>query len=173
MSRGGTDKRETATERSQFKQAALRAGIEPQSGKRAIKGEHRSAVSVSPPWTHTESVDLDAHFEKSEPNACRWDYGLGVGRDGAELVIWVEPHPASSTGEVKRLVEKVKWLKCKLRLPEFKQLKDLTDATTTEGHIPYRWLHSGSLQIIRGSKEARTLALAGIDFPARQVKLPA
>lgn len=73
---------------------------------------------------------------------------------------------------MKRLVEKVTWLKGKLNTPAFKALKTLTKATVDKGHSPYRWLHSGSLQIARGSKEARALALAGVEFPARQVKLP-
>ncbi len=137
-----------------------------------MKAEYQAAVSMSSPWTHTESVDLDAHFENSEPSACRWDYGIGIRNNDTELVVWVEPHPASSTGEVKRLVEKVTWLRHKFELPEFEKLKNLTDATIAAHHSPYRWLHSGSLQIARGSKEARTLARAGIDFPARQLKLP-
>lgn len=173
MTRRAKGKSEPAITASELKNAAALAGIETKAGKAAMKAEYRAAVSVASPWRHTESIDLDAHFEKSEPNACRWDYGVGVAQGGTELLVWVEPHPASSTGEVKRMAEKVLWLKGKLNLPAFAQLRRLTDATVAAGGRPYRWLHSGSLQIARGSKEARTLAMAGIDFPARQLRLPA
>jgi hypothetical protein len=166
--KAGADARKS----SQFKKAASVAGVEIHTGKSALKAEYRAAVLVASPWTHTESVDLDAHFERSEPNACRWDYGVGVAHGDAELIVWIEPHPASSTGEVKRLVEKLSWLKGKLESPAFAQLKRLTDATVNAGCSPYRWLHAGSLQIARGSKEARTLARAGIDFPVRRLMLP-
>ena len=172
MTRKAKGKSEQVKRASQFKNAAAVAGIETRAGKAAIKAEYRAAVSIASPWRHTESVDLDAHFEKSEPNASRWDYGIGVAHGDTELIVWVEPHPASSTGEVKRMVEKVLWLKGKLNLPAFAQLRRLTDATVKSKRSPYRWLHSGALQIARGSKEARTLAMAGIDFPARQLKLP-
>lgn len=173
MSRTGKSKSENAGKSSQFKNAALRAGVEVQSGKGAIKGEYRAAISASSPWTHSESLDLDAHFENSEPRACRWDYGVGVQHGNAELVVWIEPHPASSTGEVKRIVEKVRWLKDKLDLPIFNELKALTEATVGKGHRPYRWLHAGSLRIAPGSKEARVLAQEGVEFPSRRIKLPA
>jgi hypothetical protein len=159
-------------ESSQFGKAAARAGIAAQSGKGAIKAEYRATISTTPPWTHTECIDLDAHFEREEPNACRWDYGVGIKDGTAELLVWVEPHPASSTGEVKRLVDKVNWLRAKLNTPAFKELSSLTDATVSKGHSAYRWLHAGALQIARGSKEARALARAGIEFPTRQIKLP-
>lgn len=158
--------------RSRFTNAAVLAGIASQAGKGAVKGEYRAAITLHESWSHTESVDLDTHFVDAEPNSARWDYGVGVKNGDAELAFWIEPHPASSTGEVKRLIEKVKWLKGKLNSPAFKQFRNLTDDTVQSGHIPYRWLHAGSLQIVRGSKEAKLLALAGIDLPCRHLKLP-
>jgi hypothetical protein len=152
--------------------AAERAGVAARSGKGAIKAEYRAAIFATPPWTHTESIDLDAHFEHGEPNACRWDYGVGIKHGTVEFLVWVEPHPASSTGEVKRLVDKVNWLRTKLNTPAFKELSTLTDATVTAGYSAYRWLHAGALQIARGSKEARALARAGVGFPSRQIKMP-
>lgn len=172
MSRRGKTKAEKANRTSQVEKAASLAGIPAQSGKGAIKAEYRAAIVAMPPWTHTESIDLDAHFAKDEPQACRWDYGVGIQHDAVELLVWIEPHPASSTGEVKRVVGKVKWLREKLNSPAFRELSNLTDATVRKGHLAYRWLHAGSLQIARGSKEARALAQAGIAFPARQIKLP-
>ena len=80
MSRRGKVKTAQPKTRSQFDQAASLAGLEVHNGKAAIKGEYRAAISTSPPWAHTESIDLDAHFKESEPNACRWDYGVGIKR---------------------------------------------------------------------------------------------
>lgn len=172
MNRDRKTKTGKADPTSQFEKAAALAGIATQSGKGAIKAEYRAAIVTTPPWTHTKSIDLDAHFAKDEPHACRWDYGAGIKQGAVELLVWIEPRPASSTGEVKRVVEKIKWLKEKLNSPAFRELSNLTDATVEKGHDAYRWLHAGSLQIVRGSKEARALAQAGIAFPSRQLKLP-
>ena len=168
-----SNKRQAAVDaQSKFGNAATSAGIQTHIGKRAVAAEYRDAVSLQAGWNHTESVDLDTHFVGSEPNASRWDYGVGVRRARTELVFWIEPHPASSTGEVKRLVEKVKWLKEKLESREFKLLSDLTDETSNQGYSPFCWIHSGTLRIIPNSKEAKMLAQHGIKAPTRRLELP-
>lgn len=175
MARNAVKKTKAANseERSRFGKAASSAGVASRAGKGAMKAEYRAAVNVQEEWVHTASVDMDAHFVSSEPNSSRWDYGIGVKRSGEELAFWIEPHPASSTGEVKSLLAKLAWLKEKLDSPAFEELGDLTDDTRSAGYIPFRWLHSGSLQITRGSKEARALAQAGMELPSRYLKLPA
>jgi hypothetical protein len=159
-------------ERSRFARAASSAGVVVRAGKGAIKAEYRGAIHARDAWTHTASVDMDEHFAPDEPNASRWDYGIGVKRGSEELAFWIEPHPASSTGEAKSLLAKLAWLKEKLDSPAFETLSDLTDDTRRAGYLPFHWLHSGSVQITRGSKEARALAQAGLELPSRYLKLP-
>lgn len=157
---------------STFDRAASRAGLAVCKGKNAVKAEHQAAISIHAEWGNTGSVDLDAHFVNAEPNSVRWDYGLGVSNGSIDLVFWIEPHPASSTREVKRLGRKVTWLKSKLRTSPFSELSTMTDKTIALGHNPYRWVHAGSIHIARNSREARELARAGVEFPCRYVRLP-
>jgi hypothetical protein len=172
MSGKNTKKAKILTAASQFRKAATSAGIATQAGKGAIKAEYRGCIVARESWTHTESIDVDAHFLGAEPNAPRWDYGVGLKNGNTELAFWIEPHPASSTGEVKGVIAKILWLKTKLSLATFSHLRDLTEITRRAGHNPYQWLHAGSLQITRGSREARLLAQAGVAFPRRHIELP-
>jgi hypothetical protein len=118
-------------------------------------------------------VDLDATFLLSEPEAARWDYGVGMSIVGTELekAFWIEPHPASSTGEVQRMLNKLAWLKAKLARPEFAALRELTARTGTTGAPVYIWLYSGANRILPNSREARLLASKGLGLPKRHVTL--
>lgn len=155
-----------------FIAAANTAGLQPHVGKGAVKGEYRQAIGPGPAAALTGSVDMDAGFENSEPNAARWDYGLGVRKGGKEMAFWVEAHPASSTSEVNRMLNKLDWLKRKLSEPEFAQISALTSHAQASG-MAFRWLaRTGSIRIRPGSKEANLLALQGLAFPKRHVLLP-
>ncbi len=156
-----------------FEQAALRAGLAVQPGKSAMKSEYRPGVAVRVTHKFVASVDLDAELRAEEPGAHRWDYGLGLAdRRGAESAWWVEPHPASSTGEVATMLAKLDWLKFKLNRPEFAELLALTNAARLKG-IAFRWLAmTGDICIRPGSSQARRLALRGLAAPTRHVTLP-
>jgi hypothetical protein len=157
---------------SRFKDSAASAGLESYNGKQALRSDG-ATISLKEGWDHTESVDLDRHFLESEPNAARWDYGVGI-RDGEnELIFWVEPHPASSTGEVNRMIAKKNWLKNKLDSDRFESLRAMTNDTTAKQYAAFCWVHSGELRITAQSKEAKMLALAGIRMPCRHLELPA
>ena len=79
-----------------FLESTAAAELNGKPGKQAIKAEHRDQVSVGASACFTGSVDLDHHFATAEPNANRWDYGVGF-RHGNEFALWVEPHPASGS----------------------------------------------------------------------------
>jgi len=135
----------------------------------AVKTAYRAGLALRPGHRYTVSVDLDGHFSGIEANAARWDYGIGcVGETGKESVVWVEAHPASSTGEVQKMLDKLAWLRSKLDLPEFVPLKKLAH----EG-APFRWLAmTGAVRILPNSHEARRLARAGLSSPQRRIDLP-
>jgi len=59
-----------------------------------------------------ESVDIDACFRDSEPNAFRWDYYLGIRRRGE---LYVEVHEVSED-EFQRLLDKAGWLREKIEI---------------------------------------------------------
>jgi hypothetical protein len=175
MPRKHSAKNKNAAATSAFAIASAKAGIAHAEGKGALQGAYRSRVVSRPGSVLTYSIDLDSHFKSAEPNSPRWDYGIGVKqRNGAELAFWVEPHPASSTGEVQKMIDKLNWLKSKLETKEFAGFKALCDATSLQGVIPYRWQTSedGVIRITAKSKEARLLALKGLAMPSRQITLP-
>ena len=176
MAAKGVKNIKTATKKkiSSFHSAALDTGLVPQAGKEAVEGSYRAQIQVNKGAAFTCSVDVDGHFRATEPQSHRWDYGIGIQlTNGQELVCWVEPHPASSTGQVAKMLEKLAWLKSKLETPAFKKLKAMTHAPGHTG-TPYNWLRtvSGECRISANSKEARLLALQGLRMPAQHLILP-
>jgi len=159
---------------STFGAAARSAALSPMPGKTALEARYRSSVVLASGFVHTESVDLDGEYRSAEPNANRWDYGIGL-RDaaGKEMTIWVEPHPASSTSDVNTMLAKLRWLRGKLETPSFGKLRALTNSAEDRGS-PYRWLVSAgsSVHITPQSREARRIALEGLDPPRHRVQLP-
>jgi hypothetical protein len=158
-----------------FTQAAMKAGLTTHAGKSAVQGVYHPGVTLRAGFAHTQSIDLDAHYAAAEPHATRWDYGLGLRTTaGVEMAVWLEPHPASSSSEVNKMISKLTWLKAKLDSASFSDLRSLRDVAARHGKFPYRWLvtQSGGISIAPNSKEAKRLALAGLDQPRRQVQLP-
>ncbi len=153
-----------------FLEAANAAGLRGKAGKQAINAEYRAQVMVKGGAKFTGSVDLDAHFESAEPNANRWDYGLGL-NSGQEFALWIEPHPASGSGEVAVMIRKLDWLKARLRTPEFRGLAALTRVAEAKGEIPFRWLYKGRTSFRAGGKEAKQLAQKGMRLPERTIRV--
>ena len=159
---------------SQFERGARTAKLTPQAGKAAVKGQYRTAMAARAGHTFTDSVDIDTDFQVPEPSSVRWDYGLGlITAAGEELAVWVEPHPASGSGEVQKMIDKLAWLRAKLAISEFKELHRLTHMSAGSSANPFRWLAmTGAICIRPGSAEARRLALKGLGLPARHLVLP-
>ena len=158
---------------SEFVKAAKKAGLQPEAGKGAVERQYRNVITAKDAGTRfTGSVDLDAAFKAEEPGANRWDYGLGLKKgDKPELAIWVEPHPGSSTGEVKTVLAKLDWLEGKLALRHFAGLRELTDEARRQGIMPYVWLSSGPVSIRPGSREANLLAARGMVLPRSYLEI--
>jgi len=132
-----------------FPIAARNAGLMPRTREKAIKKQHRQCISVGKDIELSGSVDLDNHFSALEPSDARWDCGIGLDRpchvgNIGRFVIWVEAHSASASREVTSVINKLKWLKEKLRTTEFRELNALTDAARANGHVPYRWVYTGN-----------------------------
>ena len=172
---GGKNQKTPATKKSTaFDSAVQAAGLTALSGKDAVEGSYRAQIKAANGWKFTGSVDMDAHFKSAEGQSNRWDYGIGISEvGGRELVCWLEPHPASSTGEVRKMLDKLAWLKEKLDAPAFKKLKALTYVPDRVGH-PFYWLRTlkGECRITAHGKEAKQLAKSGLRMPAQQLTLP-
>lgn len=157
-----------------FHAAAATAGLTALNGKEAVEGTYRAQITATRGAKFTGSVDVDGHFRALEPGSHRWDYGIGLAlSDGAEIACWVEPHPASSTGEARTMLSKLAWLKAKLDSPNFKPLNAMT-FKQSQGTQRFHWLLTaeGVCRIAATSKEAKLLAKAGLRMPARQLTLP-
>lgn len=155
---------------SLFLDATTAAGLDGNAGKQAVKAEYRGQISVRGAASFSGSVDLDEHFKADEPNDNRWDYGVGF-TAGIEFALWIEPHPASGSGEVAVMLRKLEWLKAKLKTPDFADLAALTSAAEEKGEIAYRWLYSGKTSFRAGGKEARQLAQKGMKLPERSIQV--
>jgi len=153
-----------------FLKSTAAAGLNGETGKKAIKAEFRNLISAGDETSFTGSVDLDSHFEDTEPNANRWDYGIGF-EYGHEFALWIEPHPASGSGEVAIMLRKLEWLRAKLRSSGYEGLAALTKAAEKKGEIPFRWLYKGKTSFRAGGKEARQLAQNGMKLPERSIRV--
>ena len=99
------------------------------------------------------------------PFASRWDYAIGVRRGrNADAVIWVEVHPASSTSEVKNVLDKLIWLK-EWATQDAPSLMHLTRE--------YVWVANGKVAFSSNSPQRKRLAAAGIRFAGSQYNMQA
>jgi len=163
----------TVLKTSQFESAATAAGLKVMPGKSAVKGQYQAGITCGPELSFSASVDIDQNCQAAEPQANRWDYGLGLNtRKGEEFAVWVEPHPASSTGEVVKIIAKLDWLVQKLAQPDFKGLETLTQKSA-QAEVPrFHWLAmTGDIRIRAGSREAALLSKRGLRLPSRHLVL--
>lgn len=158
---------------SEFEGAATAAGLKVLPGKSAVKGQYQPGIAVGPGLSFTASVDIDLDCQAAEPQANRWDYGLGLrNQKGEEFAVWIEPHPASSTGEVAKIIAKLDWLERKLAQPGFKDLKALTQKSAQADVPRFHWLAmTGDIRIRAGSREAALLSKRGLRIPSRHLLL--
>ena len=80
-------------------------------GLRALKAQDAAHVSKARLTRLTTSVDVDTALSESQPNAARWDYGVGQRSGDHEVVHWIEVHPASGGKSVSEMVHKLQWLR--------------------------------------------------------------
>ena len=164
----------TRLKTSEFESAATTAGLKVFPGKSAVKNQYQPGIKIGPGRSFTASVDIDLDCQATEPQAHRWDYGLGL-RDqkDEEFAVWIEPHPASSTGEVAKIIAKLDWLEHKLAQPGFKDLKALTQRSARADVPRFHWLAiTGDIRIRAGSREAALLNKRGLRLPSRYLVLP-
>ena len=151
-----------------FREAATAAGLEPLTGKQAIKHQYRQQIKERHGTRIVGSADLDERFKQTEPKANRWDYAVGFHSDN-EFVIWIEAHPASSQHEVSKVIAKLSWLQSKLRQASFRSLAQLTDQAPMVHR--FYWLYKGGCSFRRGGKEQKRLAQHGMALPKRLLEV--
>ena len=168
-----TKKGRQQAQKSGFHKAAEAAGLSTARGKSAVKGQYQAGITCRADWTFTDSVDVDLAYTAAEPESVRWDYGLGLNAGPVgEIAVWVEPHPASSTRDVAKVIAKLDWLEAKLALATYKGLRALTDKAAAAGVRRFHWLAmTGGMRIRPGSREANLLSRRGLQLPRRHLEL--
>ena len=133
--------------------ACLKAGLQ-------ALGTNSSKVEVRSTRELTGSVDIDTCLRKRYPTESRWDYVFGY----KDRVYYMEIHPAGSTGEVRRVVAKLEWLK-QWRRHSAPSLEDLEHCST------YHWVSSGrTASSVKRGKYRQILAQNGIRGPSSILK---
>ena len=125
------------------------------NGLQALKRQDRNQIRYNASRDLRGSVDIDTCLRERYPTGSRWDYVFGY----KDRIYYMEIHPAGSTGEVKRVVAKLEWLKQwrKLSAPS---LEDL------EGQSTYHWISTGkTLSSLKKGKYRQILAQNGIRGP--------
>jgi hypothetical protein len=132
-------------------------------GLQALSAGDAARIRCDKPRRLTGSINVDRSLQVAQPNAPRWDYGIGCRRGNAEAAVWVEVHPASSTS-VTDMLDKLQWLKEWLRT-QAPALKALTQGD-------YYWVSTdGTIAITPDSRRAKRLAAAGLRGPMRVLRL--
>jgi hypothetical protein len=129
-------------------------------GLRGLRAADRPRVRPANSREVVGSVDLDGALAEQQPNAPRWDYAIGYGRNGTR-VYWLEVHPATD-GDVGEVLRKLSWLK---------------DWLTGDGRrlaaFPafLVWVASEETTFTPNSPARRRLAQAGVDYAGRSLDL--
>jgi predicted Fe-S protein YdhL (DUF1289 family) len=132
-------------------------------GLRALSAGHAARIRCDKPRRLTGSINVDRALQVAQPNAPRWDYGIGCWRGNKEVAVWVEVHPAASTS-VTDMLKKLQWLKNWLRT----QAPAL--AALTQGD--YYWVSTdATIAITKNTPQAKRLAAAGLRGPKRVLQL--
>ena len=80
-------------------------------GLQALNPRDRAHVRKRPKTVLTTGVDIDTALRTTQPNAARWDYGIAERWGRAEIVHWIEVHPASGGQNLAQMQSKLNWLR--------------------------------------------------------------
>lgn len=84
-------------------------------GLRALNAQDAPHVRKSRLTRLTTSIDVDTALAAAQPNAARWDYGVGQRTGDHETVHWIEVHPASGGNSIAEMQVKLLWLRAWLQ----------------------------------------------------------
>lgn len=129
-------------------------------GLQALKAQDRQHVTKERRTRLTLSIDVDSALAPTQPNAARWDYGIGCKQGDDELVHWVEVHPASGGANLKEVASKLAWLHVWLR-----------DSGLGKFQKRIVWVASGAASYNARHPAIKALAAKGLHFAGGHVRL--
>ena len=147
-----------AVERTPHLAEAWRPGLQ------ALRARDRPHVEAENTRRLTGSAYIDEALEVVQPNAHRWDFGIGYQHSNRndECVYWVEIHTADDRG-VEQVLDKLRWLK---------------DWLAGEGQPLNRferefiWLSSGATSFTLSSPQQKKFAQLGLQNKGRVLHIP-
>ena len=128
-------------------------------GIKAIKNADRSKIVATDPKKLQGSLDIDTQVKNLYPDDPRWDYALSYDNK----IYYFEVHPVE-TSEIKKVIDKVRWLKSWLNT-KAKEINKLSKA-----EHPYLWVQSGRYALLPTGNDMKKLSVAGI-FITKTLKL--
>lgn len=132
-------------------------------GLQALSSTDRGRLIVQDTRSIAGSVNIDVALRIKFPNESRWDYAIGYQRTGerAEIVYWVEVHPAN-TGSVNEVLAKLDWLRKWMsgNAPSLDSMKR-----------QFVWISSGKTSFTSGSPQQKQLALQGVRHVGRVLRI--
>jgi len=132
------------------------------AGLQGLRKADRGRLRYTSPRRLRGSVNVDQALRGSYPNDPRWDYAIGIRRDGrSDEAVWAEVHAASSL-HVNELLAKLQWLRRWL-------VRSAPQLGALRGH--FCWIATGSVSFRRGSQEEKKISQAGLRFPVRQLDI--
>ncbi|MGO8688044.1 MAG: hypothetical protein ACLQLG_00270 [Thermoguttaceae bacterium] len=133
------------------------------NGLHALRRADSAHVRAETPRLLTGSVDIDGALEADYHGAPRWDYAVGHRPRNmrAEIIYWIEIHPANDRG-VDEVLKKLAWLK-----------KWLTSARALgKMRREFIWVSSGRTSFTPLSPQQKQFAALGLQHKGRVFTIP-
>ena len=132
-------------------------------GLQALRAEDRPHVETQDTRQLRGSADIDAALLRKEPQANRWDFGIGYQQQDRteEVIYWTEMHTASDS-EVSVVIKKAQWLVkwLKSSAPKLKAFEN-----------DIIWVSSGATSLTLSNPKQKQMALVGLRHVGSKLRI--
>ena len=134
-----------------------------QEGLQALRAEDKPHIEAEDTRKLRGSVDVDTALQRIEPQANRWDFGIGYQHSDRQrdVVYWTELHTASDS-EVRVVIAKAQWLLGWLK-------GDSKTLAAFERDIV--WVSSGATSFTLTSPQKKQMAAAGLRHTGLKLRI--
>ena len=128
-----------------------------------MRAEDRPHVETQDTRQLRGSADIDAALLRKEPQANRWDFGIGYQHQDRteEVIYWTEMHTASDS-EVSVVIKKAQWLVkwLKSSAPKLKAFEN-----------DIIWVSSGATSLTLSNPKQKQMALVGLRHVGSKLRI--
>lgn len=133
------------------------------TGLQALRAEDRPHVEAEDTRRLCGSADIDAALLQKEPNANRWDFGIGYKHEDRteEVIYWTELHTASDS-QVSVVIKKAQWLVNWLKnsAPKLKAFEN-----------DIVWVSSGATSLTLSNPKQKQMAQVGLRHVGSKLRI--